>query len=452
MPNREFSIVLLEPIARELQDHLMRLDGQEDLTFALYRPAAGTARDTAIVVGSVLPLDGDRQVHGNVSFTGAYVERALGIARARECGLVFLHSHPLGAGWQHMSGDDEIAERRIAAGVLGATSLPLVGMTLARDEQYSARRWNRTAPRTYARQDAVNVRVVGKRLRVSLPPTRVLACEALNRTDSVWGSAERANLSRLRAAIVGLGSVGSQIAEILSRIGVRQVVLVDHDRVNVINLDRTLNATTSDVGAYKVDVAADAMRAHSPCGIEVNAIPARCDEAVAYRALLDCDFIFCCIDRPWGRRILNHLAYADAIPVSNGGLLARRRHARFIGVDWHVHVVGPGRRCMQCWKAFDPADAALERDGFLDDPSYVRDMDPDSPLVAHANAIPYAMSVASMQVMQFVAMVVGPINDLGDWNFHAATGMCDTSAGSRCEDECLYADITGDVRSFPPLR
>jgi hypothetical protein len=452
MPDRELSVALLEPVERALYDHLMRPDAQEDLTFGLYRLAGGTARDTAIVVDSVLPIDGERYVHGNASFTGAYVERALGTARARECGLVFLHSHPLGTGWQRMSEDDEIAERRIAAGVLAATGLPIVGMTLARDEHYSARRWNRIAPRTYTRQDAVNVRVIGKRLRVSLPPAREIAFEAFDRTDSVWGSAERAKLSRLRVAIVGLGSVGSQVAEILARIGVRQVVLIDHDRVKVINLDRTLNATTSDEGAYKVDVAACAMRAHSPCGLNVNAIPARCDDAVAYRALLDCDFTFCCVDRPWGQRILNHLAYANAIPVSNGGLLARRRKGRFIGADWHVHVVGPGRRCMQCWNAFDPGDAALDRDGFLDDPSYVKNMNPDSPLIAHANAIPYAMSVASMQVMQFIAIVVGPINDLGDWNFHAATGTCDTSGDSGCEDECLYADITGDVRSFPPLR
>lgn len=93
----------------------------------------------------------------------------------------------------------------------------------------------------------------------------------------------------------------------------------------------------------------------------------------------------------------------------------------------------------------------MDRDGHLDDPSYVAELDPNSPLVSHANARPFTMNVASLQFMQLAAMLLGPIHDLSDCNFHAATGMSDVSADIGCADACIYAAITGDVTSIPPL-
>jgi molybdopterin-synthase adenylyltransferase len=452
MRRTEFTVAMLEPIELVLRNHLLRKDGHEDLTFALYRPITGSTRSTALIFEALLPASGERSVHGNASFQSQYFERVLAHARERDAGIAFLHSHPLGIGWQGMSGDDLIAERRMSPAVLATTGLPLVGLTLAGNGDYSARQWLRKAPKCYVREDAVNVRVVGRRLSVSFPSDGLATSEAFDRTDLVWGRKGRLAISRLRIGIVGLGSVGSIVAESIARIGVEQAVLVDGDHLALLNLDRTLNATGTNIGAPKVSIAAAAMRAHAPGRIEVTTFDERCDEPAAYSALLDCDFVFCCVDRPWGRRILNQLSYANAIPVSNGGLLARTRKGSFIGADWHVHIVGPGRRCMQCWNAFNPGDAALDRDGYLDDPSYVKELDPSSPLVAHANAIPYALSVASMQVMQLASLLLGPIFDLGDWNFHAATGTCDVTEDVGCKPDCAYAEMTGDARSVPPLQ
>jgi len=368
-------------------------------------------------------------------------------------GVFFIHSHPHGRGWQGMSEDDEIAERRLAPAALAATSLPLVGLTMGGgDFRYSARRWQRAEIRVYHRQDAESVRVVGDHLSVSLPPRSVLPNSAFDRTELVWGKAGREVLTRLRLGIVGLGSVGSVVGEISARTGIERLTLVDGDRTELLNLDRTLNADKSSIGEYKCDVAAIALTAHAPASIEIKVVNEKCDNDEAYAALLDCDFIFCCVDRPWARRILNQLSYANAIPISNGGLLARMRKGRFIGADWHVHTVGPTRRCLQCWKAFDQTDAALDRDGLLDDPSYVKELDPNSPLVAHANAMPFAMNVASLQFMQFAAMVLGPIHNLGDCNFHAATGTTDVTADPGCLAGCVYSTITGDPGSIPPLK
>ena len=47
-----------------------------------------------------------------------------------------------------------------------------------------------------------------------------------------------------------------------------------------------------------------------------------------------------------------------------------------IGADWHVHTAGPNRRCLECWKAFDPSLVGAEMAGKLDDPSYLAQLDP----------------------------------------------------------------------------
>jgi molybdopterin-synthase adenylyltransferase len=94
-------------------------------------------------------MDGERNVHGNASFEPAFLERAMAEAAGSGAGLVMLHSHPLGLGWQGMSRDDVRAEQGNAPAVYGATGFPFVGLTLAGDGGWSGRFWERTAPHTY---------------------------------------------------------------------------------------------------------------------------------------------------------------------------------------------------------------------------------------------------------------------------------------------------------------
>jgi molybdopterin/thiamine biosynthesis adenylyltransferase len=454
MPSgRKFSVAMPEGLSQSLQAHLIRPDRQEDLAFALYRPSKGATRDSALLIEAIFPTDGDRVVHGNVSFLPDYYVRSIAKARQMGLGLALIHSHPRGRGWQTLSSDDERAERSIAASTLAATKQPLVGMTLAaQDLSYSSRIWMREEHTLFRTQEAKNVRVVGRRLRVSSPRVTGRPMRAFDRSELAWGRAGRETLADLTIGVVGLGSVGSAVAEILVRLGVKSLLFVDPDVVDVVNLDRTLNTTASTVGWDKVEVAAEAALAHAPGPIHVTALAGKCDDAAAYSALLDCDIVFACVDRPWGRRVLNQLAYTNAIPVSNGGMLARSRKGKFVGADWHVHVVGPGRRCLQCWNAFRPEDAAVDFAGLLDDPHYIKELDERSPLIAHANVIPFSMCVAAMQIMQTAALVLGPIHDTGDWNFHAATGHSDVTADTLCENQCPYEAMSLESSLFPPLK
>ena len=137
---RDYAVRLTEELNDALCEHLIRQDGDEDLCFALWTPSAGTNRLTAMLNEVVLPENGDRQVHGNVSFNQQYVERVCRLALEQQRGIAFLHSHPF-PGWQSMSPDDVIAEQRLAGSISALTGLPLVGLTVGSDRTWSARMW-----------------------------------------------------------------------------------------------------------------------------------------------------------------------------------------------------------------------------------------------------------------------------------------------------------------------
>ena len=122
-------VLLTEHANEEACSHLLQHyeagDMQEDLCFGLWTPSTGAHRKTAIVTRIVLPERDDRSLHGNASFSGRYLARAIRLARSGGQGVVFMHSHP-SPGWQDMSVPDVQAERDRIADSVRATGMPLV--------------------------------------------------------------------------------------------------------------------------------------------------------------------------------------------------------------------------------------------------------------------------------------------------------------------------------------
>jgi hypothetical protein len=442
------SAAMTEPVNRAARDHLLRIDGQEDLCFALWRSSRGQNRTTALIERLILPSEGERNVHGNVSFEPAFFERALAEAATAGAGLALMHSHPLGYGWQRMSRDDTVAEQSHAGAVFGATGKPFVGLTLAADETWSARFWERTAPRTYPANWCATVRVIGDRLSVTYmdglaPPPPPTAEQG--RTVSAWGEGSQAALVRLRAGIVGAGSVGGLIAEALARTGFEDIVLIDYDRVEQRNLDRLNYATRADIGRLKIEVLADHLRARATAeSFDVRPVPAAVYEEEAYRAALDCDVLFSCVDRPWGRHVLNLIAYAHLIPVIDGGIRVRtNRFGRLAAADWRAHIATAGRSCLQCLGQYDPGYVQMEREGHLDDPTYIEGLPRGHPLKARENVFAFSMSCAGLQMLQMLALTLAPLDQSnpGAQLYHFVGGYMEEPFFGSCHPECPFQSL-----------
>jgi len=448
---RSLSVAMTDSTHELLRSHLLRADGQEDLCFVLYRPSTGSKRSTALLREVVLPLDNERNLHDNASFNASYFLRALQLAEDARCGLGLAHSHPAGSGWQGMSADDVGAEHGHAGQAWAVTDLPLLGLTLAGDGTWSARNWPRSGRLTYERSDCDSVRIIGEGLRISRHPQREAMYSydhRMIRTVSAWGEAAQHQLSGLHVGIVGLGSVGMLVAEALARTGVRQLTLLDFDSVQLHNLDRLAHATRLDAAraSSKVDVAKRALEALAPVDdLKVEAIPLSVVEPDGFRHALDCDVLFSCVDRPWPRQLLDHAAFAHLIPVVDGGVSVGAI-PRFTRADWKVQIAAPARRCLECCGQYLPADVALERSGDLDDPSYIDGLPQDHHLRASENVYAFSANLASLEVLQFLLMVIAPlgVSDVGEWNFHFVTGRMDVAEGAECESYCLHRTVVAD--------
>jgi molybdopterin-synthase adenylyltransferase len=432
---RSYSIAVTETINTQLTHLLIRDDGEEDLTFALYSPSEGTRRTTALLHTLLLPQEGERQRHGNVSFNRDYLERVCREALAQGCGVAFLHSHPF-PGWQGMSPDDIRAETYLSKVVEALTDLPLVGLTVGSDGTWSARTWP-VGERVWCE----SVRVLGEQLTVHFNDRLIPVPsyqEFFKRTRTVWGEHHHQQLARLRVGIVGLGSVGSLVAEMLARMGMTHVTLIDFDVVKPHNLDRLLGATKLDLGSNKIDIAERQMRfASTAAHFEIIKVPYSLAEEKGYKAALDCDVLFSCVDRPRARSILNHFAYAHLIPVIDGGIDVRFK-AAFSGVDWQVQTVGPGRACLKCLGCFDPADVDTERAGLLDDPSYMRGLPDNHRFKRNENVFPFSANLASLEILQLIALATGVagMTDFGVQRYRYIPGLLESDSTRMCQDGC----------------
>jgi hypothetical protein len=447
----ELSVAMTRELNDALIGHLDKGPNQEDLTFAYWKPSRGARRYTGVLHRLNLPLAGERILQGNVAFTAAYITRVLD-ERPADCGVALIHSH-LGPGWQDMSDDDIVAERdRLGGLVASSTQLPLLGLTWGTDDTWSARFWLRASRKQYERRWATTVRSVGRQLRISYHPELRPAASSepsQEATISVWGTRAQADVVRARIGIVGLGSVGSIVAEALSRTGIEQLTLIDHDVVEVRNLDRTLGAYPDDAKARtsKVESARRMVQhSHTSASISVIGVTDSVQGKQGLPNALDCDAIICCVDRPWPRHVLNVMSYAHLIPVVDGGILARvREDGRILHVDWRIHTVGPGNACLYCLDALRRSDVALDREGRLDDPDYLKGLSQaDRERYGRRNVLAFSLSVAAHQILQLVGLISGNarVGGIGPQTYHAYPGEMTVRREGSCAADCDIPQLT----------
>lgn len=118
-----------------------------------------------------------------------------------------------------------------------------------------------------------------------------------SRTEILLGEAQVQQLSQHHVLIAGLGGVGSFVAEMLGRIGIQRLTLLDHDEVNMSNLNRQLVALHSTLGRKKTEVMAERLRDINP-QIELTLLTEFLTKEAAKPLIIqnNFDFVVDCID------------------------------------------------------------------------------------------------------------------------------------------------------------
>jgi hypothetical protein len=448
----EYSVAMTEATNKKLIDFLLRTTEDEEICFALWHPANGKKRKSILINDIIHPKKGDRKRHGNVSAMPQYLDRVKEIARLNKAGLVMIHTHPFGCGHQGVSVPDLHYEQDVLSReIFGYTGLPLVGMTLSGDKIWSARIY----PRPYKIQWCTGVRIVGKNLTIHFNPKLSPSPKPNQKhitTASVWDEKKHADIMRLKIGIIGSGSIGTGVGQITSRIGVGQIHLMDYDIIKTHNLDRLDGVFEEDIGNQKIEVISKILKKAATnenfsCTTSTYSIV----EQDGFEEALDCDLLFSCVDRPWPRQVMNHLAYSSLIPVINGGVSFKVSKGKLVHGVYRTQTVGPSRCCMNCHGAYDNSQVQQDRDGLFDDPKYVeRQEKKNGP--SRQNIMPFVFSLSGLETIQFVELVtnLAKIGDLGEQEHNYATGETKRKY-HQCVKNCYYQNITGLGDSKRPV-
>lgn len=162
-----------------------------------------------------------------------------------------------------------------------------------------------------------------------------------------FGGAGQAKLKAAHVAIVGAGGIGCPAITYLAAAGVGTLTIIDHDVVELSNLQRQPLFTDADIGALKAIVAADAARRINP-HVEAVAVAERLEAGNAKALLAGASLILDGCDNFATRLAVNRAAVALKIPLLSAAIGAfEGQVALYEG--WRID-----RPCYACLVGDDP--------------------------------------------------------------------------------------------------
>lgn len=170
------------------------------------------------------------------------------------------------------------------------------------------------------------------------------------------GEAGQLRLLKAHVGVVGAGGLGAPVLLYLAAAGVGHLTVIDHDDVDVTNLQRQIIHSTADVGSAKVTSARESLGALNPeCTVSVCRAPVEsCREA-----LKECDMVVDGSDNFATRLAVNALALELGIPLISGALM---------GFEGQITTFEPsqGTPCYRClYPEAPPAGLGCEAVGVL---------------------------------------------------------------------------------------
>lgn len=152
------------------------------------------------------------------------------------------------------------------------------------------------------------------------------------RTELLIGSEGLNRLRKASVMVLGIGGVGSHCIEALARSGVGKLILVDHDRVSVSNINRQSIAMQSTVGQYKTRVMKAKIKDISPqtevVTYECFVLPENIDEIFEQKP----DYIIDAIDTVTAKLALIQRAAAWGLPVISSMGTGNKLHAELFEI------------------------------------------------------------------------------------------------------------------------
>jgi len=162
--------------------------------------------------------------------------------------------------------------------------------------------------------------------------------------------------------IVGVGGLGSIVAENLIHSGFKNLHLIDHDTLSVSNMNRIVGATMQDAKTkrLKVDCLKEHLEGINPeAEISVHAIDVHNPSLEILFATSD--WVFVCTDNQSSRLHVQNLCQKYSTPFISSGVNISVRERKVTDISGEVITVRPGDNlCLTCLGRLDPSTIASE--------------------------------------------------------------------------------------------
>ena len=415
--NKPWQLVIPGGLYAELRGHLF--PGDRDEHGAVILAGVAESRRSVRLLARELHLaeDGRDFVPGERSYRtlrGEFITDR--ILKARDERLVYLaiHNHS-GTGQVAFSGVDLRSHERGYPALLQITRGVPVGALVFAEDAVAGDIWLSANSRV-ALADATIVGPRRERLTPSAPSRPGPVAARYDRQVRLFGDHGQEILRKAKVAIVGVGGVGSLLAEYLGRLGVGHFVIVDPDHVESTNLPRLVGTRRWDVplkfveessirwirtlgrklAKRKVDLAKRNIRRANP-NAHVKTLASDFVEAEVPEHLTDCDYIFLAADTMRARLLFNAIVHQYLVPgVQIGARVVSDDAGTLSDVYSVARLVTPESGCLQCNRLINAGklqDEAISNDErraqrYVDDPDVI------APSVITLNALASAQAAS----------------------------------------------------------
>ncbi len=151
----------------------------------------------------------------------------------------------------------------------------------------------------------------------------------------------QSRLAESSVLLIGLGGLGSPIAMYLAAAGIGRLILVDHDRVELSNLQRQIVHASADLERPKVESARDRLLALNP-NTDIVTVAERLDDAGFARYVPSVDAVIDATDNFATRFAINRHCVRHRKPLISGAAI------RFEGQVTVFHAGDANSPCYRC--------------------------------------------------------------------------------------------------------
>jgi hypothetical protein len=367
--DRPWRLVITGAQKELLWNHLFPGDRDEHAA-VLHCGVAISARQVRLLVREiVLATDGTDFVSGTRSYKTLKAQFiASQIEKNEHLGTAYLAVHNHG-GTDHVafSDVDLASHERGYPALLDLIGGPPVGAVVCARNAIAGDIWLPGGRRVTL--DSAVVVGMNRQVLTAAPRTRRFKVDpSFDRQSRLFGDAGQAILTASRVAVVGVGGVGSLVAQQLGRLGVGEVVLIDYDTLELSNVSRVVGSKPSLLlrlldrlsdgnplkrwlkrfAPLKVNIAAKVVR--EPGFTQPTPLVGSVVTQSIAKMLTDCDFVFLAGDEHTARLVVNEIGHQYLIPfVQLGAKVPVNEETGEVGEVFAVErAIWPDAGCLWC--------------------------------------------------------------------------------------------------------